>query len=94
MSEEKSLMVCLFYNSFRLFFNAKVFYQNSASIQPSSFFFFFNAKVFYQNSASIQLSSFFSSRLVSVQVVHPYSSIDTTTAWKKLHIVQPRVIHI
>ena len=29
-------------------------------------------------------SSFFSSRLVSVQVVHPYSSIDTTAAWKKL----------
>ena len=27
-------------------------------------------------------SSFFSSRLVSVQVVHPYSSIDTTAAWK------------
>ena len=29
-------------------------------------------------------SSFFSSPLVSVHVVHPYSSIDTTTAWKKL----------
>ena len=29
-------------------------------------------------------SSFFSSRLVSVQVVHPYSSIDMTAAWKKL----------
>ena len=29
-------------------------------------------------------SSFFSNRLVSVQVVHPYSSIDTTAAWKKL----------
>ena len=27
-------------------------------------------------------SSFFSSRLVSVQVVHPYSSIDTTAAWQ------------
>ena len=26
----------------------------------------------------------FSSRFVSVQVVHPYSSIDTTAAWKKL----------
>ena len=24
---------------------------------------------------------------VSVQVVHPYSSIDTTTAWKKLRII-------
>ena len=29
-------------------------------------------------------SSFFSNRLVSVRVVHPYSSIDTTAAWKKL----------
>ena len=32
-------------------------------------------------------SSFFSSRFVSVQVVHPYSSIDTTAAWKKLHFI-------
>ena len=30
---------------------------------------------------------FFSSRLVSVQVVHPYSSIDTTAAWKKLRFI-------
>ena len=29
-------------------------------------------------------SSFFSLRLVSVQVVHPYSSMDTTVAGKKL----------
>ena len=29
-------------------------------------------------------SSFFSSRFVSVYVVYPYSSIDTTAAWKKL----------
>ena len=29
-------------------------------------------------------SSFFSIHLVSVHVVHPYSSIDTITAWKKL----------
>ena len=29
----------------------------------------------------------FSSRLVSVQVVHPYSSIDTTTAWKRLRFI-------
>ena len=29
-------------------------------------------------------SSFLSSHLVSVQVVHPYSSINTTAAWKKL----------
>ena len=32
-------------------------------------------------------TSFFSSRLVSVQVVHPYSSIDTTAAWKKLRFI-------
>ena len=32
-------------------------------------------------------SSFFSSRLVSVQVVHPYSTIDTTYAWKKLRFI-------
>ena len=29
-------------------------------------------------------SSFFSVRLVSIYVVHPYSSIEMTTAWKKL----------
>ena len=28
-------------------------------------------------------SSFFSLRLVSVRVVHPYSSMDTTATWKK-----------
>ena len=32
-------------------------------------------------------SSFFSSRFVSVQVVHPHSSIDTTAAWKKLRFI-------
>ena len=32
-------------------------------------------------------SSLFSICLVSVRVVHPYSSIDTTTAWKKLHFI-------
>ena len=32
-------------------------------------------------------SSFFSSRFVSVQVVHPYSIIDTTAAWKKLRFI-------
>ena len=30
------------------------------------------------------LSSFFSSHFVSIQVVHPYSSINMTVAWKKL----------
>ena len=36
-------------------------------------------------SILVQLpSSFFSSHLVSVQVVHPYGSIDTTAAWKTL----------
>ena len=32
-------------------------------------------------------SCFFSSRFVSVQVVHLYSSIDTTAAWKKLRFI-------
>ena len=32
-------------------------------------------------------SSFFFSRLVSIQVVHPYSSIDTTAVWKKLRFI-------
>ena len=32
-------------------------------------------------------SSFFSSRLVSVDAEHPYSSIDTTAAWKKLRFI-------
>ena len=31
--------------------------------------------------------AFFFSRLVSVQVVHPYSSIDTTATWKKLRFI-------
>ena len=35
----------------------------------------------------VYLPSSFFSRLVSVQVVHPYSSIDTTAAWKKLHFI-------
>ena len=36
-------------------------------------------------SILVQLpSSFFSIRLVSVHVVHPYTSIGTTAAWKKL----------
>ena len=32
-------------------------------------------------------SSFSSSRLISVHVVHPYSSIGTTAAWKKLRFI-------
>ena len=36
-------------------------------------------------------SSFFSSRFVSVQVVHPYSSIDTTASWK-LYILKVTAI--
>ena len=36
---------------------------------------------------SILPSSFFSGHFVSVQVVHPYSSIDTTAAWKKLRFI-------
>ena len=32
-------------------------------------------------------SNFLSSRLVSVHVEHPYSSIDMTAAWKKLHFI-------
>ena len=32
-------------------------------------------------------SSFFVSRFVSVQVVHPYSSIDTAAAWKKQRFI-------
>ena len=39
-------------------------------------------------SILVQLpSSFFSIHLVSDNVVHPYSSIDTTTAWKKLRFI-------
>ena len=37
------------------------------------------------HSILLQLpSSFFAIRLVSVHVLHPYASIDTTAAWKKL----------
>ena len=32
-------------------------------------------------------SSFFSCHFVRIQVVHPYSSIDTTSAWKKLRFI-------
>ena len=36
---------------------------------------------------NILVSSFFFSRLVSVQVLHLYSSIDMTAAWKKLRFI-------
>ena len=32
-------------------------------------------------------SSFFSMHFVSIHVVHPYSSIDTTAAWKKYYFI-------
>ena len=38
-------------------------------------------------SILVQLPSSFFSRLVSVQVVHPYSNIDTIAAWKKLRFM-------
>ena len=39
-------------------------------------------------SILVQLpSSFFSIRLASIHVVHPYSSIDTIAAWKKLRFI-------
>ena len=40
-----------------------------------------------RNILVLLLSSFFSSRFVRVHVVHPYSSIDTTAAWKKLRFI-------
>ena len=40
-----------------------------------------------RNILEYLLSSFFSSRFVSVQVVHTYSSIDMAAAWKKLHFI-------
>ncbi len=39
------------------------------------------------NSYKPFMSSFFSICFVSIHVVHPYSSIDTTTAWKKLRFI-------
>ena len=33
------------------------------------------------------LPSYFSTRYVSVHVLHPYSSTDTATAWKKFHSI-------
>ena len=37
--------------------------------------------------ASFLCSRFFSGRFVSIQGVHPYSSIDTPAAWKKLRFI-------
>ena len=39
------------------------------------------------HSCVIAVKFFFSIRLVSVHVVHPYSSIDTTAAWKRLRFI-------
>ena len=48
----------------------------------------FTSRVLMSVSVDETLPSiFFSVRLVSVQVVHPYSSIDTIAAWKKLHFI-------
>ena len=44
----------------------------------------------FNNTHSILVllpSRFFSTRLVSIHVVHPYSSNGTTAAWKKLHFI-------
>ena len=39
-------------------------------------------------SILVQLpSSFFSICLVRIDMVHPYSSMDMTAAWKKLHFI-------
>ena len=40
-----------------------------------------------RSSGLHSVSSHSSSRFVSVHVVHPYSSIDTTAAWKKLRFI-------
>ena len=46
------------------------------------------------HSILVQLpSSFFSIRLVSIQVVPPYSSIDTTAAWKKLFFGEEKEVY-
>ena len=42
---------------------------------------------FSRHSCVITAKIFFSIRLVSVHVVHPYSSIDTTAIWKKTHFI-------
>ena len=41
----------------------------------------------YCSQHSCIIADFFSSCLVSVQVVHPYGSLDTTAAWKKLRFI-------
>ena len=40
-----------------------------------------------QHSCVIAIKLFFSICLVSVHVVHPYSSFDITTPWKKLRFI-------
>ena len=40
-----------------------------------------------RNNLAYLPSSFFSICFVSVHVVHPYSSIDTTATWKKLRFI-------
>ena len=58
--------------------------DHTAAILPSCF------QELFKTTRSILMyfqSSFFSMRFVSVQVVHPYSSTDTTTACKKYHFI-------
>ena len=40
-----------------------------------------------QQFCVVAVKIFFPIRLVSIHAVHPYSSIDMTAAWKKLHFI-------
>ena len=40
-----------------------------------------------EHSCVVSIKLFFSIRLVSIDVVHPYSSMDTATAWKKSRFI-------